>query len=51
MKGKKVMLRKTGEVGTVTQVINRCLFVAMENGTNMSGAKQYWKVVKEPKAK
>lgn len=49
MKGKRVKIIQTGEAGTVTKVIGRCLFVAMDGGWNSSGARQYYAVIKEPK--
>jgi hypothetical protein len=45
MKGKRVKSTKTGECGTVVKVIGNCLWVAMDDGTEWSGARQYWKVV------
>lgn len=49
MKGKRVRCKTTGETGTVTKVINRCLWVRMDAGHELSGAKQYFEVIKEPK--
>lgn len=47
MIGKRVESVQTGEPGTVTKVINRCYWVAMDDGRNMSGHKQYWKATKK----
>jgi len=49
MTGKTVQLKKTGEVGVVTKVINGCLWVKMKDGCEYSGHKSYWKVLKESK--
>lgn len=49
MKGKRVQIKQTGERGTVTKVIGRCLFVAMDDGWKCSGARQYFVAIKEPK--
>jgi hypothetical protein len=46
MKGKRVACKQTGEQGTVTKVIGKCLWVAMDDGRELSGAKQYFKVLK-----
>jgi len=48
-KGKRVICKQTGQAGTVTKVIGRCLFVAMDDGTEWSGGRLHWKL--EPKAK
>ena len=45
MKGKRVQNKQTGAYGTVTKVIGKCLWVAMDDGTEWSGTKQYWKVL------
>lgn len=47
MKGKRVIIKATGEAGTVTKVIGKCLWVRMDAGHEMSGAKQYFKVPRE----
>lgn len=47
MKGKRVQNKQTGEKGTVTNVIGNCLWVAMDGGYELSGAKQYFRVLKE----
>ena len=46
MKGKRVASKQTGEQGIVTKVIGNCLWVAMDAGYELSGAKQYFKVLK-----
>ena len=46
MKGKRVQSKSTGEKGTVTKVIGNCLWVAMDAGHELSGAKQYFKILK-----
>jgi hypothetical protein len=43
--GKKAQLKQTGEVGTITKVINRCLWVDMGEGITLSGGISYWKVI------
>ncbi len=47
MKGKRVAIKSTGETGTVTKVIGNCLWVAMDAGHEISGARQYFKVIKK----
>lgn len=44
---RRVKIKQTGEVGTVTKVIGNCLFVAMDGGWNSSGAKQFYVPIKE----
>lgn len=46
MKGKRVQCKTSGEIGTVTKVIGNCLWVAMDSGYELSGAKQYFRVLK-----
>lgn len=48
MKGKRVQVKTTGESGTVTKVIGNCLWVRMDAGHELSGARQYFKVIKAP---
>jgi hypothetical protein len=43
--GRRVKSIQTGETGTITKVINRCLWVHMDAGHNMSGAQRYWEVL------
>jgi hypothetical protein len=43
--GRRAQLTQTGEVGTITKVINRCLWVQMDDGRNLSGGMSYWKVL------
>jgi hypothetical protein len=45
MIGKRVSSKKTGETGTVIKRIGNCLWVKMDNGSEYSGARQYWKVL------
>jgi hypothetical protein len=33
----------TGEAGTVIKSMNNCLWVRMDDGRELSGAKQYWR--------
>jgi hypothetical protein len=49
MKGKRVKSKRTGQLGTVTKVIGNCLWATMDDGTEWSGAKQYWTVVRASK--
>jgi hypothetical protein len=43
--GRTAQCKKTGETGTITKVINRCLWVKMEDGSTLSGGMSYWKVI------
>jgi hypothetical protein len=49
VKEKRVVSTKTGQAGVVIKTLNNCLWVKMDDGTEWSGAKQYWKP--EPKNK
>lgn len=49
MKDKRVKVKQTGELGTVTKTIGNCLWVRMDKGHELSGAKRYFAVIKEPK--
>lgn len=48
-KGTRVKVKATGEQGIVTQVLNNCLWVKMDDGRNMSGAKHYYAPVPTPR--
>jgi hypothetical protein len=48
-KGSRVISRKDGRRGEVVKVIGNCLWVKMDDGTEWSGGKPYWKP--EPKKK
>lgn len=43
--GRRAKSKQTGEEGLITKVINRCLWVCMDDGTELSGGMSYWKVL------
>lgn len=47
--GRRVKSKQTGALGTITKVINRCLWVREDDGTEMSGASRHWIVLPKEK--
>lgn len=42
--GRRATVKQTGESGTITQIMNRCLWVKMPDGRTLSGGMSYFKV-------
>lgn len=47
MKRKRVEVKQTGEKGIVIKVIGNCIWVAMDDGRELSGAKRYFRVLEK----
>ena len=51
-KGRRVLHRPSGRPGVVVKSMGNCLWVKMDDdGTEWSGARQYWRPEPKPKQK